>query len=221
LKLSDGQKQELQKQRPSYLKASDAGEKLWAFLKETLNPEQFPRFRQLELQHEGPPAYFRPGIANELQIRDEPRNQFMAFTQEMQKKKGLLMKEAMGDTRMSTETFVCAIPICPAPAGSPPFQLPLCIPLRVDSFSIRLAALWRFADNGEKWLTAGLRTIRESRRPAALSMNLFPPHPCGRVSNEKFHNPASVLCQAYNAARGRYTESGIPCKAHVCCPLLH
>ena len=94
LKLSDDQKQTLQKKLPDYVKDSGAQEKLWAFLKETLNAEQFKRFQQLELQHEGPPALFRPEIAKELKITDEQRQQFMGLIQEMQMKIQPLMKES-------------------------------------------------------------------------------------------------------------------------------
>jgi hypothetical protein len=94
LDLSDDQKQKLQSKLPDYLNASDAQERLWAFLKETLNGEQFKRFQQLELQHEGPPALFRPGIAKKLQITDEQRNQFVALIQAMQKMIEPLMREA-------------------------------------------------------------------------------------------------------------------------------
>lgn len=93
LKLSDDQKQELQKKLPDYLKVSDA-QGIWAFLKETLTPEQFKRFQQLELQHEGPPAVLRTQIAKDLQITDEQRNQFIGLIQDMQKKIEPLMKEA-------------------------------------------------------------------------------------------------------------------------------
>ena len=94
LKLSEDQTRKLSEKLPDYLKASDAREKLWVFLQETLNPEQFTRLRQLELQHEGPPALFRPEIAKELKITDEQRNQFMGLIQDMQMKIEPLMKEA-------------------------------------------------------------------------------------------------------------------------------
>ena len=48
----------------------------------------------MELQHEGPPALFRPEIAKELQITGEQRNQFMGLVQEMTKKLQPLIKEA-------------------------------------------------------------------------------------------------------------------------------
>jgi hypothetical protein len=94
LKLSDEQRQELQKKLPGYLNISGAQEKLWAFLKETLNGGQFERFQQLELQHEGPPALFRPEIAKELQITDEQRNQFMSLVRDLQEKIEPLIKES-------------------------------------------------------------------------------------------------------------------------------
>ena len=94
LKLTDDQKQKLQKKLPDYVKDANAQEKLWAFLKETLNADQFKRFQQLELQHEGPPALFRPEIAKELKITDEQRTQFMGLIQELQKKIEPLIKES-------------------------------------------------------------------------------------------------------------------------------
>lgn len=42
-------------------------------MKETMNAEQFKRFEQLELHHEGPSALFRSRIAQELKITDEQR----------------------------------------------------------------------------------------------------------------------------------------------------
>ena len=94
LKLSESQKQKLLEKVPGYLNTAGAQEKIWALLEETLNTEQFKRFQQLELQHEGPPALFRPEIAKELKIKDEQRSQFMVLIQDMQKKIEPLMKEA-------------------------------------------------------------------------------------------------------------------------------
>lgn len=99
LKLSDDEKQKLQAKLPDYLspdlKASDAREKLWAFLKDLLPTEQLKRFQQLELQHEGPSALLsRPEIARELNITDEQRAQFMSVVQNMRKELEPLMKEA-------------------------------------------------------------------------------------------------------------------------------
>jgi hypothetical protein len=89
LKLSDDQKQKLQK---SLL--PDAPEKVWELVMGTLDKTQFERFKQLELQHEGPPALFRPEIASTLQITDEQRKQFIVLIQALQKTIEPLMKEA-------------------------------------------------------------------------------------------------------------------------------
>ena len=92
LKLSADQKQTLQKQ--TLLHAPDGPDRLWAFLKETLNAEQFKRFEQLELQHEGPPALMRPEVASELKITDDQRRQFMGLVQELQRKIEPLIRES-------------------------------------------------------------------------------------------------------------------------------
>ena len=94
LKLSDDQKHKLDKTSPDFRKVLGSQEKTWAFVEETLSAEQLKRFEQLELQHEGPPALFRPGIAKELQITGEQRNQFMGLVQEMTKKLAPLIQEA-------------------------------------------------------------------------------------------------------------------------------
>ena len=96
LKLSDDQKQKLQKTSPSFMKILDTHDNgnIWAFLEETLNAEQFKRFEQLELQHEGPSALFRPQIAQELKITSEQRSQFMGLVQEMTRKVQPLIKES-------------------------------------------------------------------------------------------------------------------------------
>lgn len=94
LKLSDDQKQKLREKLPSYQvdgrfssqKVDAAAHaQLWAFLKETLNGEQFTRFQQLELQHE-PAVIIRPEIVRKLQITDEQRRQIMGLIQDLQKK---------------------------------------------------------------------------------------------------------------------------------------
>lgn len=94
LKLSDDQKHKLQKTSPDFRQVLGSQEKTWAFLEETLSAEQLKRFDQLELQHEGPPALFRPEIAKTLQITGEQLNQFMGLVQEMRKKLEPLIKEA-------------------------------------------------------------------------------------------------------------------------------
>ena len=101
LKLSYDQKQTLREKLPDYLQlqktmqapAAVFRERLFVFLKETMNAEQFKRFQQVELQHEGPPALLRPEIVKELQITDEQRNQFIGVVHDMQKRMEPLMKE--------------------------------------------------------------------------------------------------------------------------------
>ena len=72
-KLSSDQKQKLSNNSPGFMKIVDThdNEKIWAFIKEAMNAEQFKRFEQLELQHDGPPALFRSKIAQELKITAE------------------------------------------------------------------------------------------------------------------------------------------------------
>ena len=119
LKLSDVQKQKIQvklteyvqetlpiieklktvnaKERETELQAhrQKSGEKLWRFLKEILDTEQFSRLQQLELQHEGPAALVsRPEIVKQLNITGEQRKQIIGTIQEMQKKIEPLIKEA-------------------------------------------------------------------------------------------------------------------------------
>lgn len=81
LRLSGDQKHKLQKTSPFFMIILDSHDngRIWAFLDEILNPEQFKRFEELELQHEGPPALFRPQIAQELKITGEQRSQFMSL----------------------------------------------------------------------------------------------------------------------------------------------
>ena len=94
LKLSDDQKQKLGEKLPNYQvdgrfssQKVDAAahEQLWAFLKETLNEEQFTRFQQLELQYE-PAVIIRPEIVKKLQITEEQRKQIIGLIQDLQKK---------------------------------------------------------------------------------------------------------------------------------------
>jgi hypothetical protein len=109
LKLSDEQKQRLQERLPAIIQGTTqvfenlqglqpeerkketqsfsqkSGEKFWVFLNQTLTAEQFKRFQQLELQHEGPVALVgRPEIVTELQITNEERHRVMAIIQELQ-----------------------------------------------------------------------------------------------------------------------------------------
>ncbi len=96
MKLSDDQKQKLSKTSPGFVKILDSHDngEIWAFLKETMNAEQFKRFEQLELQHDGPPALFRPQIAQELKITDGERQQFMGLVQKMTKEVQPLFQES-------------------------------------------------------------------------------------------------------------------------------
>ena len=119
LKLSDDQKQRLQERLPvtiqettkvlenlENLQANErekviyslrqkSGEKLWAFLNQTLTAEQLKRFQQLELQHEGPAALVgRPEIVTKLQITNEERHRVMAIIQELQSNIEPLTKDA-------------------------------------------------------------------------------------------------------------------------------
>jgi hypothetical protein len=91
-KLGDKKPEEREKEAQPYRQKS--GEKLAAFLKETLKDEQLKRLRQLELQQEGAFALGRPDLGKELKITDKQREQFMAVVQEMQKKIEPLIKEA-------------------------------------------------------------------------------------------------------------------------------
>jgi hypothetical protein len=118
LQLSSDQKQKLQDSLPDYLQKpskifdrfhnleSGPGEKelesirpesyrkFWAILREILKPAQFKRLQQLELQHEGPSALFRPEIVKQLDITDDQRRRFMGIVQEMQRNMEPLMQEA-------------------------------------------------------------------------------------------------------------------------------
>ena len=63
-------------------------------MKETLKPEQLKRLRQIELQQERGFALGQEKLVKELHITDEQRKQFVAITQEFQKKVQPLIKEA-------------------------------------------------------------------------------------------------------------------------------
>ena len=108
LKLSDTQKQKLLDKQGEYVQKTmrveetlkdkqaderdqamqshraQSAETFWPILKEILKPDQFTRFQQLELQHEGPAGVFRPAILKSLNITDEQRRQFMAVIQDLQ-----------------------------------------------------------------------------------------------------------------------------------------
>ena len=71
-----------------------AHEKLAKVLKETLNADQLKRLRQIELQQERGFALGQAELVKELKITDQQRKQFVAITQEFQKKVQPLIKEA-------------------------------------------------------------------------------------------------------------------------------
>jgi hypothetical protein len=64
-----------------------AQEKLAAFLKERLRPDQRRRLRQLEIQHEGPFALMGdPKLSAEMNVTNDQRQRIMAVVQGMEKK---------------------------------------------------------------------------------------------------------------------------------------
>jgi ferredoxin len=71
-----------------------AREKLARVLTETLKTEQLKRLRQIELQQEGAFALGQAELVKELRITDQQRQQFVAITQELQKRVQPLVKEA-------------------------------------------------------------------------------------------------------------------------------
>jgi hypothetical protein len=71
-----------------------AHEKLAKVLKDTLKPEQKKRLRQIELQQERGFALGQAEPVKELEITDEQHKQFVAITQEFQKKVHPLLREA-------------------------------------------------------------------------------------------------------------------------------
>jgi hypothetical protein len=91
-KLDDRKPEEREQELSSYRQG--AQEKLATFLNETLKDGQLKRLRQLELQQQGPFALGQPDVAQELKITDEQRNQFVMVVQEMQTKIEPLIKEA-------------------------------------------------------------------------------------------------------------------------------
>lgn len=80
--------QEMQSIRPT------AYEKLWTDLQASLKAGQFKRLQELELQHEGPAALFRPEVASRLNVTESEHRQFMGIIQNMQSKMEPLMREA-------------------------------------------------------------------------------------------------------------------------------
>ena len=118
LKLSDDQKRKLREKLPEFTLGTEKVkeklkdlkgeerikewrshsqnyvEKMDAFLNETLNAEQYKRFQQLELQHEGSVALTFPEMVKELKITDEQLKQLGGVVQDLGKQIGLLTKEA-------------------------------------------------------------------------------------------------------------------------------
>ncbi len=91
-KLGDKRPQEREKELHAY--REKAQEKLTAFLMETLKEEQSKRLRQVMLQREGLFALGNAEIMKELQITDKQRQQFVEVVQEMQQKIEPLLQEA-------------------------------------------------------------------------------------------------------------------------------
>jgi hypothetical protein len=71
-----------------------AQEKLAAFIKETLNPDQRKRLRQLELQQEGTLALGRPDVADELKLTEKQHRQLEAIVLDLQKNVQPLVQQA-------------------------------------------------------------------------------------------------------------------------------
>lgn len=71
-----------------------AHERLAAFLKDVLKPEQLQRMRQIELQQEGLFSLGRPDVMAEMKLDDDQRQRFMKNMMEMQHKLEPLIKEA-------------------------------------------------------------------------------------------------------------------------------
>ena len=72
----------------------DAQEKLAKNLKDVLQPDQQKRLRQVTLQQEGSFALGQDDVRKELKITQEQMKQFMAITQELQRKVESLVKQA-------------------------------------------------------------------------------------------------------------------------------
>ena len=70
-----------------------AQERLATFIKETLNPDQRKRLRQLELRQEGTLALGRPDVADELKLTKKQHRQFEAIVQDLQKNVEPLVKQ--------------------------------------------------------------------------------------------------------------------------------
>jgi hypothetical protein len=91
-KLGELNPEEREKELGAY--RQKAQDNLAAFLKGALNKKQLSRFRQLELQQQGPFAVGQPDLARELKFTDEQKKKFMAVVEETQKQIQPLMKEA-------------------------------------------------------------------------------------------------------------------------------
>jgi hypothetical protein len=91
-KLKDKQDDEWEQAMQSHRAKSAA--KFWPVLKVILKDDQFTRFQQLELQHEGPAGVFRPEIVKVLKITDEQRQQFMRVIEDLQTTIKPLLKAA-------------------------------------------------------------------------------------------------------------------------------
>jgi hypothetical protein len=77
-----------------------AHEKLAKVLKETLSAEQQKRAREITLQQERGFALGHPELVKELKITEEQGKQFMAITQEFQKKvHALMLKDAQSGAK--------------------------------------------------------------------------------------------------------------------------
>ncbi len=71
-----------------------SSERFWEFLKKTLDSDQYKRSQQLELQHEGPAALFRPEISKYLKISDQQRQMFIGVIRELQSTIEPMIREA-------------------------------------------------------------------------------------------------------------------------------
>jgi len=91
-KLGDKKPEEREKELHAY--RENAQENMTAFLKETLKEEQFKRLRQVMLQREDLFALGHAEIMKELEITNEQRQQFVEVVQGMQQKVEPLLKEA-------------------------------------------------------------------------------------------------------------------------------
>jgi hypothetical protein len=91
-KLGDQKPEEREKELHAYVEKAQAN--LTTFLQGLLQEEQLKRLRQVMLQREGLFALGNAEVMKELELTDKQRQQFVEIVQEMQKKAGLLAKEA-------------------------------------------------------------------------------------------------------------------------------